>query len=125
MSYEALTHIHLTTIGISVLLFIIRFGITISGYTTAKWLNIVPHILSLLIIVSGVALAVTLGFKVTEQPWLLSKIVLLVGYIGLALCSMKPKFSKPARWGFAVGALACIYAMANAAINKTVLFGLI
>ncbi len=125
MSYEALTHLHLTTIGISVLLFIIRFGITIAGYPTAKWLNIVPHIINLALIVSGVMLAVTLGLKATEQPWVLSKLILLVAYIVLALLSMKPKFAKPARWGFAVAALLCVYAMANAAITKTVLFGLV
>jgi uncharacterized membrane protein SirB2 len=125
MSYEALTHIHLTTIVLSVLLFVTRFGITITGYTTAKWLNIAPHIINLLLIVSGLVLAVTLGFKPSEQPWLLSKLILLVMYIVLAVLSMKQSFTKPVRWGLAVVALLCVYAMANAAITKQVLFGLI
>jgi len=89
--YLALKHLHLTFAVLSLLAFFIR-GIWLfigSSMLTKKWVKILPHIISLVLLVSGIAVAVHLGMSPGSQPWLMAKIIGLVVYIALGVVAFK------------------------------------
>jgi uncharacterized membrane protein SirB2 len=94
--YELLKHTHLTAIVISFLLFFVRGNLMMRGSpkATHKLFLIAPHVVNLLLIVSGIWLAVTLHLNPSTQPWLATKLVALVVYIGLGIATFKhPKLN--------------------------------
>ena len=89
--YLALKHLHLTFVALSLLAFVIR-GIWLfmgSSMLTKKWVKILPHIISTVLLVSGIAVAVHLGMSPGSQPWLMAKIIGLIVYIGLGVAAFK------------------------------------
>lgn len=89
--YLALKHLHLTFVALSLLAFVIR-GIWLfmgSSMLAKKWVKILPHIISTVLLVSGIAVAVHLGMSPGSQPWLMAKIIGLVVYIGLGVAAFK------------------------------------
>ncbi|WP_323814446.1 SirB2 family protein [Cellvibrio sp. NN19] len=89
--YLALKHLHLTFVALSLLAFVIR-GIWLfmgSSMLTKKWVKILPHIISTILLVSGIAVAVHLGMSPGSQPWLMAKIIGLIVYIGLGVAAFK------------------------------------
>lgn len=89
--YIALKHIHLTFVVLSLLAFFVR-GIWLfmnSGMLGKKWVKILPHIISTILLVSGVVLAVHLSMSPGSQPWLMAKIIGLIVYIGLGVAAFK------------------------------------
>ena len=89
--YLALKHIHLTFVALSLLTFFVR-GIWLfmnSSMLSKKWVKILPHIISTILLASGIILAVHLGLSPGSQPWLLAKIAGLIVYIGLGVAAFK------------------------------------
>ncbi len=86
-----LKHIHLTTLAISFFLFFIRGYLMMRESSASKHraFLIAPHIVNLLLIGSGVALAVVMHFNPANQPWLAVKLVALVIYIALGVLTFK------------------------------------
>jgi uncharacterized membrane protein SirB2 len=89
--YIALKHAHLFALGLSFLVFFVRGLLMMreSNLLNHRALLIGPHIINLLLIASGIALAVSLQLSPSEQPWLLVKIVALFVYIGLGVMTFK------------------------------------
>jgi uncharacterized membrane protein SirB2 len=93
--YLALKHLHLTFVVLSLLIFLVR-GVLLfmnSSMLHKKLLKIAPHIINTIMLVSGIVLAVHLGMKPGEQPWLMAKIIGLVVFIILGVGAFK--VSKP------------------------------
>lgn len=89
--YLALKHIHLTFVALSLLAFFVR-GLWLfmnSSMLSKKWVKILPHIISTILLVSGIVLAVHLSMSPGSQPWLMAKIVGLIAYIGLGVAAFK------------------------------------
>ncbi len=89
--YLALKHLHLTFVTLSLLFFVLR-GIWLfinSSLLTKKWAKILPHIISTLLLLSGIVLAVHMGLSPGSQPWLMAKIIALIIYIGLGVATFK------------------------------------
>jgi uncharacterized membrane protein SirB2 len=89
--YLALKHLHLTFVALSLLAFFVR-GIWLfmnSSMLSKKWVKILPHIISTILLVSGIALAVHLSLSPGSQPWLMAKIIGLIVYIGLGVAAFK------------------------------------
>lgn len=89
--YLALKHIHLTFVALSLLAFFAR-GIWLfmnSGMLSKKWVKILPHIISTILLASGIVLAVELNMSPGSQPWIMAKIIGLVVYIGLGVAAFK------------------------------------
>lgn len=86
-----LKHTHLTALAISFLLFFVRGYLMMRGSNASKHraFLIAPHIVNLLLIGSGIALAVVLHFNPANQPWLAVKLVALVIYIALGVLTFK------------------------------------
>jgi len=89
--YLALKHLHLTFVALSLLAFFVR-GIWLfmnSSMLSKKWVKILPHIFSTILLVSGIVLAVHLSMSPGSQPWLMAKIIGLIVYIGLGVAAFK------------------------------------
>ena len=89
--YLALKHIHLTFVVLSLLAFFVR-GIWLfinSSMLSKKWVKILPHIISTILLASGIILAVNLHLSPGSQPWLLAKIIGLIVYIVLGVAAFK------------------------------------
>lgn len=91
--YLALKHLHLTFVALSLIFFVMRglWLFTNSNLLAKKWAKILPHIISTLLLVSGIVLAVHLSMSPGGQPWLFAKIIALVIYIGLGVAAFKTR----------------------------------
>lgn len=89
--YIALKHLHLTFVALALLIFFVR-GVLLfihSPLLNKKLLKIAPHIINTIMLVSGILLAVSLGMKPGEHPWLMAKLIGLVIFIILGVGAFK------------------------------------
>lgn len=88
MNYFLIKHLHVTAVGLSIVLFLIRawWSITESSLLQARVVRILPHVVDTVLLVCGVILAAMIG---PNQPWILTKIVLLLVYIGVGTIAIK------------------------------------
>jgi len=88
MDYYFIKHLHVTAVGLSITLFLIRawWSITESSLLQARVVRILPHVVDTVLLVCGVILAAMIG---PNQPWILTKIVLLLVYIGVGTTAIK------------------------------------
>jgi uncharacterized membrane protein SirB2 len=94
--YEILKHTHLTALALSFLLFFVRGCLMMRSSPASKHrsLTITPHIVNLILIGTGISLAVLLKFNPGSQPWLVVKLVALILYIVLGILTFKhPKLA--------------------------------
>ena len=86
-----LKHTHLTAMLISFLLFFVRGCLMMRESNASKHraFLIAPHIVNLLLIGTGIGLAVVMHFNPANQPWLAVKLVSLVVYIILGVLTFK------------------------------------
>ncbi|MER1966489.1 SirB2 family protein [Castellaniella sp. GW247-6E4] len=86
--YYLIKHLHVTAVGLSITLFLIRayWSIVESSLLQARLVRILPHIVDTVLLVCGVILAAMIG---PNQPWILTKIVLLLVYIGVGTIAIK------------------------------------
>ncbi|SIR15301.1 Uncharacterized membrane protein SirB2 [Aeromonas sp. RU39B] len=118
--YPLLKHLHMLLAVISLLLFLYRWRLALSGRLAqaGKLLKIVPHINDTLLLGAGLALAIMLQLSPGSQPWLLAKLIALVGYIGCGMVALKSKQSTT-RMLAGVLALVLFAYMAGAAVSKS------
>jgi len=103
MDYATLKTLHLTTIALSLALFVLRglWMIAESPRLQARWARIVPHLNDTVLLVSGISLAYTLGLSPLEHGWLAAKIVALLAYIVLGTIALnrgKTRGQRIAAW---------------------------
>ena len=91
MEYNAIKHAHAGFAYLSIILFIVRFGLYSWRPTLQqiKVLNIVPHIVHTGLILGAIALSITLQQYPFTDAWLTAKLVGLILYIGLATVAIK------------------------------------
>ncbi len=121
MMYEGLKHAHLTLIGLSVGLFVLRFvwSMIDSGLMQRRWVKIVPHVLDTLLLLSGVALIMVTGWMPLRDAWLTEKLLALVAYIFLGVLTFKLPRGKLFKVFAFLGALGWVYYMAVLAVTKS------
>ncbi len=90
MNYIAIKHLHMTAATLSILFFVIRayWSVTGSALLQRRTVRIVPHVIDTILLVCGITLSVMLG-AAGMQPWVLTKIVLLIAYIGVGTIAIK------------------------------------
>ena len=109
--------IHVLSATISIIGFIIR-GILMmrdSPLLQTGWMRIIPHIVDTVLLLSAVWLAVQFGFSPANSPWLTTKIIALLIYIGLGFVALRLGKTKQIRivaWLIALLAFAYIVAVA-------------
>lgn len=124
MDFSLIKHIHLTTIVISLLLFSLRFyGVMqhVNAITQARWLRFVPHIVDTILLVSAITLAVKLGLKPGETPWILAKLIALVAYIVAGSFALKRAKTQRGKLISGIIALTIFAYIVSVAFSKSVL----
>ncbi|KFZ36406.1 invasion protein [Shewanella mangrovi] len=122
--YTAVKHFHLMMIGLSVMLFIARFGMKLKGSALLqkKWLRILPHAVDTLLLLSGISLSIIISQYPFVDGWLTEKLVAVIAYILLAALAMKANRGTMFRIFAFVGALGWLVFAAKLAVLKRVVF---
>ncbi|MGQ4276204.1 SirB2 family protein [Pseudidiomarina sp. E22-M8] len=122
--FEALKHLHVTFVVLSVVLFVLRFFWRSIDAKVAqqKWVKIVPHIIDTLLLLTIVGMLLHWQQWPWQTAWLGNKLLGLFGYIGFALVAMKA--TTPAlRYGGFIVALGWIGFLFHVAFSKQALIG--
>ncbi len=80
-----------------------------------------PHIIDTFLLASAVVLAVQMRLSPFEQPWLMTKIIALLVYIGLGMVALRFGRSKRTRLIAWLLGLATILYIVSVAFSKSVL----
>ncbi|MBS1185872.1 MAG: putative rane protein [Proteobacteria bacterium] len=91
MTYLLLKQLHLTTIAITLTLFLLRGAWMMMGSALlqARWVRIVPHLNDTLLLASGITLAVLMQQYPLVHGWLTAKLIALIVYIVLGTIALK------------------------------------
>jgi len=91
LGYLALKHIHVTSVALSLVLFLLRGGLMMAGSEKLRLplLRILPHLVDTVLLASAIGLAVTLRQYPFVAPWVTVKVILLVVYIVLGSLALK------------------------------------
>ena len=91
MAYLLLKQLHLTTIAITLTLFLLRgaWMMMESSLLQARWVRIVPHLNDTLLLASGITLAVLMQQYPLVHGWLTAKFFALIVYIVLGTIALK------------------------------------
>ncbi|MGA9165442.1 MAG: SirB2 family protein [Thiobacillus sp.] len=91
MAASLLKHLHLSTIALTLALFVLRgiWMIVESPRLQARWVRIVPHINDTLLLASGIGLAVLTQQYPLVHGWLTAKFFALILYIVLGTVALK------------------------------------
>ncbi|GAA0782150.1 SirB2 family protein [Castellaniella ginsengisoli] len=116
--YFPIKHLHVTAVTLSIVLFLIRayWSVTGSALLQHRLVRILPHVVDTVLLVCGVILAAMIG---PEQPWILSKIVLLIAYIGVGSYAIKRGRTPRSRLIAAVIAVAIFAYIVGVALSKS------
>lgn len=122
-TYFWMKHLHLLTVTISILMFMLRFFWKCSGSAMLqkRWVRILPHLNDTILFISGIVLVfITHMYPFTPQgAWLTEKlfgviIYILLGYVALG----KRERSVNLRWLAFLLALGCFYLVIRLATTK-------
>lgn len=122
--YMMAKHLHLTAVGLSILLFILRFlwSQANPAILQKKWLKILPHMIDTLLLGSAIGLCIIIQQYPFVSGWVTFKLIGLFVYIGLGLVALKLGKTPVIRWAAFVGALGCLALIGKVAISKHVMF---
>ena len=83
--YSTLKLIHVTTVTLSLLLFVWRFSLLVRfpEQPLARPLKIIPHVNDTVLLVAAVGMLMAMSLNPLKLPWLLAKLVVLPVYIVL------------------------------------------
>ena len=118
--YSAFKHSHVVFVVLSILLFEYRFILKMIKKPISKTLSIVPHINDTLLLITGISLVFITGFSPLQHPWLATKLVALVFYIGFGMVALKANGSKSIV-GYTLATAAIVF-MLFTAVTKNPLF---
>lgn len=116
--YPALRHTHIACVVASGTFFTLRAAGVIAG---ARWPLTLPArvtswVVDTLLLVMGALLWTALRIDPLSQPWLPTKLALLVVYVGLGTMALRRARGTAAKLGWTLAALACFGWMVGVAI---------
>src|SRR5512139_3136861 len=119
MAFALLKQLHLTTIAITLTLFVLRgvWMMTDSKRLQARWVRIAPHVNDTLLLASGFSLAVLLGQYPLVDGWLTAKFFALILYIVLGTYALKRGKTRGQRIAAWFAALLVFGYMASVAVT--------
>lgn len=97
--WEIARTIHVTTVVISISLFVLRglWMIAGSALLRRRWVRVVPHVNDTLLLASAIALAVITYQYPLRHDWLTAKVIGLFVYIGLGMVALRRGRTKGTR----------------------------
>jgi len=128
-AYNFLIHLHLTSVVMSISLFVLRYWWRFSGspYATRRWARVVPHVIDSVLLLSGVSLVVVTGYMpfTANGAWLTEKLFGVIIYIVLgfiALGRRRPRSQQTGFIAFLLG-LVVLYIIIKLAATKIPILG--
>lgn len=124
MEFESIKLIHVSTVVISLSLFVLRFAgviLNLQRIIQAKVLKFLPHIVDTILLVSAITLAVKLGLKPGENPWILAKIIALIAYIIAGSYAIKRGKTRQVKIVSGIIALVIFGYIISVAVTKSIL----
>lgn len=123
-TYQLLKHIHLTTVAITLALFVLR-GVWMmldSPMLQRRWVRILPHVNDTVLLVSAVWMAVAVWrYPMVHHGWITAKLVALVAYILLGTVALKRGRTKMIRGAAFLGGLLVFAYIVRTAYSKSVM----
>lgn len=118
MDYTFLKQLHLTTVALTLALFVLRgvWMMADSPRLQARWVRIVPHVNDTLLLASGIGLAVLIQQYPLVHGWLTAKLFALVVYVVLGTIALKrgrTRHQRIAAWIAALSVFGYIVAVAH------------
>lgn len=116
-------HLHLSLVTLSIVGFVLRYygGLRQSPWMQRRITRVLPHIIDTLLLIAGISLAFVLSLNPMAEPWLGTKLALLLLYIGLGTIALKRAKAPLTRLMFFVAALAVFGQMVGVAMRKDAL----
>jgi uncharacterized membrane protein SirB2 len=127
LDYATLRAVHVGAVYLSGTLFLLRgFGMLAgqSWYLRGAW-RVLPHALDSLLLAAAVGLLIVLSGHPLREPWLITKLVALVVYIGLGSYALKRGRTYAQRTGCFAAALAVFLYIIGVAMSRSPLLGVV
>ena len=123
MLYTAAKHLHLTAVGLSILLFVVRFlwSQFDRSVLDKKWAKVLPHIIDTILLLSAAWLCVLISQYPFQADWVTFKVIGVVAYILMGMVALKWSRTVAMRWVGFIGALAWIAVIGKVAVTKQAL----
>ncbi|MBT9540334.1 SirB2 family protein [Thiobacillus sp.] len=120
MAYSLLKQLHLTTLVVTLALFVLRgvWMMAESPRLHARWVRIVPHINDSLLLASGISLAMLTRQYPLVNGWLTAKFFALILYIVLGTIALKRGRTRSQRIAAWIAALLIFGYMAAVAVSR-------
>jgi uncharacterized membrane protein SirB2 len=118
--YLGLKHLHRACALLSVVGFTARWVAVLAGqaWVRRRPARTLPHVVDTVLLLTALALAVGAGFTPANAPWLATKIVLLLVYIGLGMLALSARRPRRVQWLAGVAALAVVGHIVAVAFTK-------
>lgn len=115
--YLGLKHLHVTTVYITITLFLLRgfWMVFQPAMLEKRWVRIVPHVNDTILLLSAIVLAVLIQQYPFVNSWLTAKVIGLVVYIGLGVVALRLGRTKGIRIAAFIGALVTVAYIYNVA----------
>lgn len=122
--YMMAKHLHMTAVGLSILLFVIRFlyGQMNPAFLQKKWVKIVPHVIDTVLLLSAIWLCVLIAQYPLVNGWVTFKVIGVLIYIFMGMLALKWAKTPPLKWAGFFGALIILALTAKVAVTKQVFF---
>ena len=126
LSYVDIRLVHISSVSLSICLFLLRGGLQFSGIDWRRWrvLRVVPHINDTVLLTAAIAMSLISHQYLLAQGWLTAKVLALLLYIGLGSMAFKAG-RPPAQQAVAfVAALLTVVYIVAVAISRSASLGL-
>lgn len=119
--YSALKHLHLTTVALSLCLFVLRgiWMLVESPQLQRIWVRVVPHVIDAVLLASAIGLAVILHQYPFVHGWLTAKVLGLILYIILGSIALKRGSTQSIRGAAWIAALAVFGYIVSVAVTRS------
>ena len=121
IDHVTLKLVHQTTVLLSISGFALRGGMMLAGSSLLhrRWMRSWPHLIDTLLLVSGIWMTVNLRMNPLDHPWLASKLVALLAYIGLGFVALRLGRTQGIRSAALIAAILCFVYIGLVGLNKT------
>jgi uncharacterized membrane protein SirB2 len=123
INYLAIKHLHLTCVGLSGSLFLLRgiWKMRDSAMLDKRWVKVLPHVIDTLLLASALTLAVLSGQYPFQQNWLTAKLFALILYIVLGTVALKRGKTPAMRTAAFIAAVLVFAYIISVALSKQVI----
>lgn len=120
MDYSALKHSHVGLAYLSILLFIIRFGLfkLKPTFKSNKILKILPHVIDTFLLIFAIFLCREISQYPLTDHWITAKVLGLIAYIGFGVVAIK----QGKNWAFVAALVSFAYIFSAAKAHSALSF---